>query len=236
MNKPKLILVPGSGKQLDFLENRINLNELRILVMGSGLMNVANYFYGINNDVELIVEDYDSLMSSKFEQKSGMQFNIKIMDFERTDYLDDTFDLVYIQGAVTNKRRNKIIKDVKRILKPEGFLCVGEIFKLTENIPKFVWDIFESSELNPFTKEDLFSFYKERKFEFIDSVNLSYTLKEYYKENLNLLNENISKLNSNEKSYFKSILSKISHESNAYLKLGGDKHIGFMTILLKVIK
>lgn len=236
MNKPKLILVPGSGKQLDFLENRINLNELRILVMGSGLMGVANYFNGMNNNVEVIVEDYDSLMSSKFEQKSSMQFNIKIMDFERTDYLNDTFDLVYIQGAVTNKRRNKIIKDVRRILKLEGFLCVGEIIKLTENIPKFVWDIFESSELNPFTKEDLFSFYKERKFEFIDSVNLSYTLKEYYKENLNLLNENISKLNSNEKSYFKGILSKISHESNAYLKLGGDKHIGFMTILLKVIK
>jgi len=40
-------------------------------------------------------------------------------------------------------------------------------------------------------------------------------------------------LDTGEKSYNKRILNKISHESNAYLNLGGSLHIGFKLIMAR---
>ena len=40
-------------------------------------------------------------------------------------------------------------------------------------------------------------------------------------------------LTDKEKSFYKKLLSKISHESNAYLKLGADRYIGFKMLILK---
>ena len=37
----------------------------------------------------------------------------------------------------------------------------------------------------------------------------------------------------NEKSYYKKLLNQISHESNVYLKLGGDKYLGFYALILQ---
>jgi hypothetical protein len=73
----------------------------------------------------------------------------------------------------------------------------------------------------------------DRNFELIDEINLSNTLNEYYSSNLILLNNKIKTLTDNEKAYYKKILNKLSHESNAYLKLGADKYIGFVALLLK---
>jgi DNA-directed RNA polymerase subunit N (RpoN/RPB10) len=48
------------------------------------------------------------------------------------------------------------------------------------------------------------------------------------------LKANINNLSGQEKSYYKKLLNKISHESNAYLKLGADKYIGFKMLILKL--
>jgi hypothetical protein len=42
-----------------------------------------------------------------------------------------------------------------------------------------------------------------------------------------------SSLSNEEKSYHKKMLKRISHESNAYLKLGGNKFIGFISVILR---
>ena len=47
-----------------------------------------------------------------------------------------------------------------------------------------------------------------------------------------LLDDRLNKLGESEKAYHKKMLNRISHESNAYLKLGADKFIGFVSLLL----
>jgi hypothetical protein len=88
--------------------------------------------------------------------------------------------------------------------------------------------------LDPLYVNNLDSFYEERNFEVIDSTNLSHTLREYYSLNLKLLKENVKFLAPNEKAYYKIILNKINHESNVYLKLGGDRFMGLQTLVLKM--
>ena len=87
--------------------------------------------------------------------------------------------------------------------------------------------------MEPLYKEELVPYYEERNYELIDSIDLSFTLRDYYMANANMLKERERALTENEKSYYKKILNQISHESNAYLKLGANKYYGFHAVLLK---
>jgi ubiquinone/menaquinone biosynthesis C-methylase UbiE len=233
MNKSDLILLPGLDKQLTFLKSRLELSELQVLIMGSGTAIIAKQLQSMGNNVEVIVEDYDSLMNAKLEISGSDEVNVKIMDFERTDYSNEKFDLVYVQGSISDARRKKIVKEIKRVLNQDGHLCLGDMVNLSENPPIFVKELFAFSKLEPLYKENLIPYYEERNFELVDSIDLSFTLREYYSINTKMLSERNKSLSSNEKSYYKKILNQISHESNAYLKLGANKFIGFHALLLK---
>lgn len=233
MNK-KIFLLPGLKKQFDFLAGRINLPDLKILVIGAGTADIANLLYDHSKQpVDIIVEDYDTLMNTKLELDNSPNVIAKLMDFERTDYHANSFDLVYVQGSISNLRRTKIIKEIKRILKSESFLCVGEVVKLEEEIPIFVKELYDYSNLDPIYINKVDSFYEERNFELIDSADLSNSLNDYYTLSIKLLEKKGKSLSPNEKSYYKKLLNQIKHESNTYLKLGGKKFMGFKTILLK---
>jgi SAM-dependent methyltransferase len=226
------LLLPGLNKQISFLKNKISLSGATILIAGSGSAPIVNYFSPENKLINLIVEDYESLIISKLELENKNDIEVKLMDFERTDFPDEHFDLIYVQGSISDFRRNKIVKELKRICKTNGYLCIGEVVKLNENVPNFVSELFEASGLNPLYINDIQNYYLERKFEIIDFTDLSGTLKEYYKLSSKLLKERMNDLDEGEKAYNKKLLNRISHESNAYLKLGADKFIGFISILL----
>jgi len=227
-------LLPGLDRQVEFLFNNFKNPAQSILVVGSNSEEMANELSNhFDTNVELIVEDYDSLMNSKLILESSPKINVRLMDFEVTDFNDSSFDLVYAQASISLTKRNKIVKEIKRLLKPDGFLCVGEVVALRKDYPPFVQDIFDSSDLLPLFIDDLEKYYPERKFNILVRQNLTHTLKKYYSYSAGLLDESIYALSSSEKSYYKKILNKLSHESNAYLKLGGDKFIGFVAMLLQ---
>ena len=155
------------------------------------------------------------------------------MDYEVTDFTAESFDLIYAQASVSLLNRNKIIKEIKRILKPDGYICIGEIVSLKPDIPLFVKDIFDSAGLLPIYADQLEKFYSERNINLISQQDFSDTLAEYYIQYASQLKSTKYDLTDSEKSYYKKILNKISHESNAYLKLGGDKFIGFVSLLMR---
>ena len=207
MNLNKTILLPGLGKQFSFLSGRLNLSSMRILIIGSQTVPIAKKLQN-DNQVEIIVEEYESLMNTKLALNKEDKLSVKIMDFERTDYKNDEFDLIYSQGSISNYRRKNIVKEARRILKTGGYFCVGEVIQLEKSVPHFVKDIFENSDLDPLHKDDLLNYYVQRNFEEIDSQNLSNTLKDYYSHNISLLKQQEGSLSSSEKSYLKTILNK----------------------------
>ena len=82
-------------------------------------------------------------------------------------------------------------------------------------------------------KDELEKYYLNKNFSLVYEQDLSYTLKDFYLYGINQLKDKIHSLSENEKSYYKKVLNKISHEANAYLKLGGNKHMGFKMLILK---
>lgn len=228
------IFLPGLSKQLNFLRKNLPVKPTSILIIGSSSEFIAvSLSEKYKCKTELIVEDYESLMNSKLILGKDTNVNLRMMNYDSTDFAKEEFDLIYAQASISTSNRNKIIKEIKRILKPEGHLCVGEITALSNNIPVFIKDVFNSSDLLPQFSETITNYYQERNFNILFHQNFSDTLREYYTEASNYLRSAEMKLDEKEKSYYKKLLSKISHESNVYLKLGGEKYIGFAMLLLK---
>jgi ubiquinone/menaquinone biosynthesis C-methylase UbiE len=234
LNKNNFIFLPGLDKQLDVLFKNIDAGKKHILVIGANCEEIAiTLQQSYEADVFIIVDDNESLLKSRLVLTNKERISVRLMDFENTDFPKEKFDLIFAQGSISSFNRNKIVKEIKRILMPEGVLCVGEIIKLSASQPKFITDIWEASSLAPMNADELGKYYLNKNFSLVFDQDLSYTLKEFYLRGINQLKNKIQSLSENEKSYYKKVLNKINHESNAYLKLGGDKHIGFKMLILK---
>lgn len=229
------ILLPGGLKQYRTLKSKFYFQGKKILIVGPGTIKIAEKISNSGADsVKIIVNDFDSLLISKIEIKEETNIEIKLMEYDNTDYPENEFDLIYAQGSISSTNRNKIVKELKRIIKPDGVFCIGEITALTKIYPVFIKDIFESSNIFPLTHNECSAYYESRKLSVIYEQDLSSSLKSFYENAENELNENIDELSGQEKSYYKKLLNRISHESNAYLKLGADKYIGFKMLILKL--
>ncbi len=230
----KTILLPGITHQIKFLFENLNTKLEQILVIGSGHENIAlEIAKHYNTKVSLIVDDYESFIISRLELGNNPDINVVIMEYENTDFNNNQFDLIYAQASISLINRNKIIKEVKRILKPDRYFCAGELVSLKKDTPKFMKDIFDTSGLLPLFIDDLENYYTERNFKVINKIDLSDTLKDYYSIAVEKLKIAREKLDEKEKAYYKKLLNRFSHESNVYLKLGGNKYLGFFALILQ---
>lgn len=230
------IFLPGGFKQFRILKSKYDFSQKDVLIIGSNSEKIAEKMLEHKaNSVKVIVSDYDSLINSRLNIPKEKNISVRMMDYDNTDFADDTFDLVYSQASISLKNRNKIIKEIKRILKPEALLCVGEITALKETYPQFVKDIFESSGILPLQHNKCAEYYESKNFSLEFQEDLSTSLRSYYENTYNKLKHIIEDLSEKEKSYYKKLLNKISHESNAYLKLGADRYIGFNMLILKLL-
>jgi SAM-dependent methyltransferase len=232
----KKFFLPGTDKQLKFLLDRIDLKDYKVLILGPGCEEISKQFLanGVSR-VLIIVNNEDSLLITRLNLAGIKEITVRLMQFEATDFKDSQFDLVYAQGSVSGFNRNKILKEIKRILKPSCYFCAGEIVSLTKSPPRFVKDIWKNSDISPLFSDDLENYYRERNFEVISSDDISDTLFDFYRLSNDLMKEKSGGLTVEEKSYYKKLLKQISHESNVYLKLGGNVHIGFKVLILKKV-
>lgn len=233
-NTNKEIFLPGSVYQFLIFADKCGIKDKSVLVIGAGSEEISKMFLEHEAaSVIQIVEDEETLLSSRLYLKDEKNISVRMMLFDNTDFFNDKFDIVYAQASISNSRRNKIAKEIKRILKPEGVFCVGEIARLEKDTPVFVKELWEASSVFPLLSHEVSDYYKNKGFEIIYEDDLSSTLKDFYITSQQMLTKNIEKLSDQEKSYHKKFLKKIKHESNAYLKLGADRYIGFKFLIMK---
>ncbi len=230
----KKIFLPGNEKQLKLLEEKVEIAGKNILIIGTGCEVIAVYLKNLSAfSVKIIVSDYESMLNSRILLPKDTEISTGMMDFKHTDFNNSSFDIVYAQASISTSRRNKIIKEIKRILQPGGYLCAGEVTCLKFPVPAFIQDLWDSGDILPLAFNELKSYYQERNFNIISEDDLSYTLMNYYSENKKMLKDKLPTLSDKEKSFYKIILNRLSHESNVYLKLGGKDFMGFTSIILR---
>jgi ubiquinone/menaquinone biosynthesis C-methylase UbiE len=172
---------------------------------------------------------------SRLYLKDVKEISVRLMTFNNTDFFNERFDIIFAQASISNVRRNKIVKEIIRILKHGGLLAVGEIVQLENNAPIFVRELWQASGISPLLNNEVSDYYKERNFEILYEDDFSSVLREFYQNSQLMLNKNVDSLSGQEKAYHKKFLNKLSHESNAYLNLGADKYMGFKILILKKV-
>ncbi len=228
------IFLPGLNSQVDYVLKKYNLLSKKILIIGTFSEYIAKKFSELSKEtVNIIVPDFDSLMASKVIIKESENINVKIMDYERTDFENSKFDFVYAQASISTINRRKIIKEIKRITSPNANLVIGEIYQKDKNIPQFLKDAFDNSALLPIYEEELNKFYEELGFEIINIEKHDKLLTNYYSVCKKELTKSKLELNENEQSHYKKLLKKISHESNIFTKFNGERYIGFAILELR---
>ncbi len=180
-------------------------------------------------DINIIVDNYDSLLNTRMNLKENDSIKIKMMDYAHTDFEDKHFDLIYAQASISVPGRKNILKEMKRILSDEGLLSVSEIVSLKEPVAGFIKDIWERSGLEPLTSAGIKTYYESKGFEAISEKDFSDTLRDFYEK----VRFSVSKASKDEKEQDKKYFSQMKHESHAYLKLGGDKFIGFKSLIMR---
>jgi SAM-dependent methyltransferase len=142
------IYLPGGVYQFNHLKTYAELKEKTVLVIGANTEVIGKLFLEAGAaSVSIILDDYDLLISTRLTIKDTERISVKFMEYSNTDFHNETFDIVYAQGSVSNPDRNNILKEIRRILKPQGMICVGEYISLQTTAPKFVEDIWESGNI-----------------------------------------------------------------------------------------
>jgi SAM-dependent methyltransferase len=223
------ILLPGGSKQLEHLiEQNIPKGE-QALIIGPNCESITAKLIDYFTNLYIITNAYESVMQIRMNLKNDEKIKVKMMDYAHTDFQDKSFDLIYSQGSISVPERKDIVKEIKRILISKGLFCAGEIVSLKDPVPGFVNDIWERSGLEPIAASEIKKYYEGKSFEVVSEKDLSDTLRDFYEQTISI----VSKTGKVEKEEDKKYFSRMKHESNAYLKLGGDKYIGFKSLILR---
>ena len=211
------------------MHQQADISGKNTLIIGSGCKSIAIQLLQNFNEVFIILNDYNLLMQSRTELKADEKIKCKMMDYANTDFEQDYFDLIYAQSSLSVPERKDIIKEIIRILNKDGIFCTGEIVSLKEPVAVFVRDVWERDGLEPLTSSGIKKYFESKGFEIISEIDLSSTLKDFYER----LRYKVSKATKEEKEENKKYYATIKHESDVYLKLGGDKYIGFISFILR---
>jgi len=220
-----IIFLPGLSKQIENFTKKFQFENKKILIVGPNSAKIAKAF-SESNEIEIIMEDYESFIETMDEARNLKNVKVKMMEYTNTDYEKKYFDIIYSQAAISKHDRNKILKEIKRISKNDAIYSIGEIVTLQKPIPKFVEDIYFINDLEPLFKDEIEEYYKKNGFTIEEKDDLSFTLKKFYELCLNLT-ENLD-----DKEY-KELKTRLYHESNSFLKFGGDKYMGYYSFLLR---
>ena len=199
------------------------------MIIGSDCEPIAVWLLQNFNEVSIILNDYNSLMHSRTELKNDEKIKCKLMEYANTDFEKEYFDLIYAQASISVPERKEILKEIKRILNKDGIFCIGEVISLKEPVAEFVKDVWERSGLEPLSSSGIKKYFENIGFEIISEIDLSSTLKNFYEK----LRYKVSKATKEEKDENKKLYAAMKHECAVYLKLGGDKYIGFKSLVMR---
>jgi len=223
------ILLPGGSKQLEHLLEQDIPKSGQALIIGTNCESIATKLIEYFTNLFIITDNYESVIKIRMKLKNDKKIKVKMMDYAHTDFQDNSFDLIYTQGSISVPERKDIVKEIKRVLISKGLFCAGEIVSLKEPVPRFVNDIWEQSGLEPIASSEIKKYYESKDFEVLSEKDFSDILQDFYDQ----LKSTVSKVSQDEKEADKKYFSRMKHESHAYLKLGGDKYIGFKSLILR---
>lgn len=227
--------LPGGLEQYNLLKKNVDLKDKIILILGFGAEQIALQMTAYAKAVIIAVSTNEELLATRLKMSGKPKISVRLMSFDVTDFSDEAVDVVYSQGALSSDIRNKILKELHRIIKPDGTLCSGEVVSLKEESPQFVKDIWDRSGMNCLFISNLEKNYTDKNFNIVSSKELNFTLKAYYNAAAEIIKRGMKNISPEDLKVQRKVVNQLQHEVHAFQKLGGNKYIGFKTLILSKV-
>ena len=101
-----------------------------LLDLGCGAGESSVYF--ARHGARCVAGDYSSEMlraAKKLAQRYGVDIDTRMINAINLEFASNTFDIVYASNILHHVDANKALKEIHRVLKPEGFACMWEPLK-----------------------------------------------------------------------------------------------------------
>lgn len=228
MQQDAIILLPGMNEQSNAFLRHHKIKEAKMLVMGTAaphlLKKFLNPFVG---SIDVIIDNEDLLLTERLSAPKDKKVRVRFMDFSNTDFADNTFDFVYTQGAASTLQRIKILHEIKRILKPGGVYCLGELVYIKQEVPVSIKSVWEIAGIAPIEIEQAAPCYADAGFTLLDTTDLSKTLFMMYERYREIMHDGANQMTEDEFQALRHDLIRLKHEAEIFIKMGGDKYTGY---------
>ena len=119
----------------------------RILDIGCGpgvqTMELVRLSGGVVVALDLMPQMIDRVKNAAAEQGLSDKIETIRMDMKKMDFADESYDLIWSEGAIYLMGFKNGLEKIKRFLKPEGYVAVTEAVWLKSNPPTEVVKLWE---------------------------------------------------------------------------------------------
>tara|TARA_B100000700_G_scaffold311671_1_gene394249 strand:- start:1520 stop:2305 length:786 start_codon:yes stop_codon:yes gene_type:complete len=134
-------LSPGGASEIDLILNNKSLKNKKILDIGCGCGSAAFHFiknyspkYILGVDVEEKVIKRANELKSNVLEKNKVEFKVikpGVLPFDNI-----SFDVIFSKDTFLHiSDKETLVNDLYRVLKPGGFLCVGDWMRIDDDHP-----------------------------------------------------------------------------------------------------
>lgn len=240
----KTPLLPGGAAPARFFINEISLggdgtffpdlSKTTLLILGSGFTMLLPLFEKVGfGSIHAACDDNEEIFGYKANTPKEKQVPVLFVDYASLDHKPESFDFVFCQATLASGYRNKLIKEIKRILKPGGLLITSEVICAKKPAPTFLNDILSGSGQDPLYSDEFESYYTSRKFELLNSADFTDELDEFYITWYKKLENSLKSASSEKRQEIRKEFAGEKHEITTMVKGGALKFLEFKTRILR---
>jgi SAM-dependent methyltransferase len=228
--------LPGGASPITFFLKKIPHEGKSILLLGNGFSQLIPFVMHEGfSSIQSASDDNTEVFEYKANTSKNQQFPALVVDYESLDHNTGEFDFVFCQTTLTKPIKTKLIKEIKRILKPDGILITSEIICVKKPAPIFLNDIWIKSGQDPHYGEEFEAFYTTRGFNLIESAEFPNDLDEFYIKSYKILETNLKSMSAEKRVQFRKDFVQEKHEITSMVKGGALKFLNFKTLILQKI-
>ncbi len=234
MPENKSPFLPGGDSPVKFFLNEFPERNGSLLLLGNGFPQLVSYFIdaGFSSIIGASNENTE-IFEYKANTPKEKQIPSLCVDYASLDYDKESFDHVFCQATLTLAGRNKLIREIRRVLKPGGFLTTSEILCNKKPAPTFLNDIWAESGQDPLYTDEFEAYYTSRSFKIKNSADFTNDLDEFYIKSYKLLESSLKSLPADKRVQFRKDFVQEKHEITSLVKGGALKYMNFKTMILQ---
>lgn len=226
--------LPGGSAPIRFFLNEVQPHEGSLLILGNGFTEIVPHFLNTGfSPIHAASDDNTEIFGFKANTPKDQQVPALYVEYTSLDHKTESFDFVFCQATLTLGVRNKLVKEIKRVLKPGGHLITTEILCNKKPAPTFLNDIWADSGQDPLFTDDFEPYYTSRNFEVVKTADFTDELDEFYIKSFKMLESNLKSVSAEQRQKIRKEFAGEKHEITSLVKGGALKYMNLKTMILK---